>query len=297
MEVPAYAKLNLTLEVLGRRADGYHEVRTVLQTIDLADRLVVRPGADLRVQCDEPSLEGENNLVWQAAVALAEYRNIPPRAHIMLEKRIPIGMGLGGGSSDAASALVALNQLWGLGLSAGELACLAAKLGSDVAFFLWGGTEAAAGRGEQIRPLPPLPALPVTLICPESTLPDKTKKLYSQLTPDHYSDGESTRRLTEILEAGEFVSDMGHNVFESVALRAFPELSGLRRRASQICGDRLHLCGAGPALFVLPSSEEEYLKVSNALQPSGARVYLVNTIAPRHTGAIPDAGGRGHHQE
>ena len=92
----AFAKINLVLEVLGRRDDGYHEVRTVLQTIDLADRLVVQPGAELRVQCDDPTLNGENNLVWHAAVALAEDRNIPPQAHIVLEKRIPVGMGLGG---------------------------------------------------------------------------------------------------------------------------------------------------------------------------------------------------------
>ena len=112
LEVPAYAKLNLSLEVLGRRADGYHEVRTVLQTIDLADRLELQPGPGLRVECDDATLEGEANLVWQAATALAKAAHIIPSVHILVHKSIPVGMGLGGGSSDAASALTALNQFW-----------------------------------------------------------------------------------------------------------------------------------------------------------------------------------------
>ena len=105
LEVQAFAKLNLTLEVLGRREDGYHQVRTILQTIDLADLLEVSPARTLRVECDDRSLQGDANLVWQAARALAEAVDHPPGAHIYIQKRIPVGMGLGGGSSDAAAAL------------------------------------------------------------------------------------------------------------------------------------------------------------------------------------------------
>ena len=101
----AYAKLNLAFEVLGRRADGYHEVKTVMQTIDLADRLAIEHWPALRVECDSPELSGESNLVWKAATALARSRGIQPRANIRVQKRIPIAMGLGGGSSDAAAAL------------------------------------------------------------------------------------------------------------------------------------------------------------------------------------------------
>ena len=160
MEVLAFAKLNLTLEVLGRRGDGYHEVRTILQTVDLADQLEIRPYPSLRVECDDPALNGEANLAWRAAKALARSRSIQPRASIFIQKRIPVGMGLGGGSSDAAAALIALNQLWGLSLGAEELAQVAAELGSDVPFFLWGGTALAEGRGERVKPLPPLPPQP-----------------------------------------------------------------------------------------------------------------------------------------
>ena len=285
MKVPAYAKLNLSLEVLGHRADGYHEVRTVLQTIDLADRLDLQPGPGLRVECDDSTLEGDANLVWQAATALAQAAHVLPSVHIFVHKSIPVGMGLGGGSSDAASALIALNQFWSLGLSTGDLAQIAADLGSDVAFFLWGGTALASGRGEQIKTLTPLPSMPVILICPNDTIPNKTREMYSHLTPDNYSDGEATRLLEEILQAGHFVPDMLHNVFEEWAFQVFPGLNGIHQRVSGSVPNPFHLSGSGPALFCLPSTEDEYLRVSNALQPTEARVYLVGTVGPtKHQG-------------
>jgi len=280
LKVPAYAKLNLSLEVLGRRADGYHEVRTVLQTIDLADRLDLQPGPGLRVECNDATLVGDANLVWQAATALAQAAHVSPRVHIFVHKSIPVGMGLGGSSSDAASALVALNQFWSLGLSKGELAQIAADLGSDVAFFLWGGTALASGRGEQITTLTPLSSTPVILICPNDTFPNKTREMYSNLTPANYSDGEATRLLEEILQAGHFVPDMLHNVFEELAIQVFPGLNGILQRASGSVPNPFHLSGSGPALFCLPSTEDEFLGVSNALRATEVRVYLVCTVGP-----------------
>ena len=275
----AYAKINLTLEVLGRRADGYHEVMTILQTIDLADRLDVLSAESLSVECDEPSLSGEANLVWQAAVTLAKSRNIAPKARIIIRKRIPVGMGLGGGSSDAAAALVALNQLWELRLPDAELAKLAAELGSDVPFFLFGGTALGRGRGEQISPLPALPALPLTLICPHSTIPNKTAFMYSRLNQSHYSDGGITTRMAQILTGGQFVVDMVYNVFESVAFEAFPHLDVLFTNVDRCSSVRPHLAGAGPTLFCLPSSEEEHGRVKKALHPLGIEAYLVHTTS------------------
>ena len=280
MEVQAFAKLNLTLEVLGRRQDGYHQVRTILQTIDLADLLEISPASSLRVECDDRSIQGDANLVWQAAQALAEAGNRQPGAHIYIQKHIPVGMGLGGGSSDAAAALLSLNQLWGLGLSIHELSQVAAGLGSDVAFFLRGGTALGEGRGEIIEPLRPLPSLPVTLICPESTIPNKTSRMYSLLSPAHYSDGGVTRRMVQALVGGGFAPDLMYNVFEAVAWQAFPDSSWLYQGSGGPTIERLHLCGAGPAWFTLPSSEDEFHRLSDALQPYGVGVYLVNTVMP-----------------
>ena len=285
LEVTARAKINLTLEVLGSRDDGYHQVRTILQTVDLADRLVIDPSSRLQVECDQPEINGEANLVWTAATALANHCGIAPRARISVKKGIPVSMGLGGGSSDAAATLVALNELWQLGLSLGDLAEIAAGIGSDVAFFLTGGTALAEGRGELITQLPPLPPIPVTLICPGVTLPRKTAVMYASLNPSHYSDGGVTSRMIQILAGGGFVPEsvggLTHNIFEQVVYQAMPELNGLWDRLLGIFRNPLRLAGSGPAMYCLPSNEHEFQIAANALQPYGIGVYLVNTTGPK----------------
>ncbi len=285
LEVTAHAKINLTLEVLGRRDDGYHQVKTILQTVDLADRLTIGPSLNLRVECDHPEINGESNLVWTAATALADHCGIAPRARIVIKKGIPVSMGLGGGSSDAAAALIALNGMWELGLSREDLAGIAAGIGSDVAFFLTGGTALAEGRGEVITQLPALPSIPVTLICPGVTLSRKTAVMYSWLNLAHYSDGGITSRMIQILVEGGFVSEsvggLTYNIFEQVVYQALPELNGLRDGLKGIFQNPLRLAGSGPGMFCLPSNEYEFQKAANALQPQGIGVYLVHTTGPK----------------
>jgi 4-diphosphocytidyl-2-C-methyl-D-erythritol kinase len=186
-------------------------------------------------------------------------------------------MGLGGGSSDAAAALMALNRLWGLSLSLEELAQVAAGVGSDVPFFLWGGTALAKGRGERIIPLPSLPLVPVLLICPAETIPGKTARLYSRLTTAHYSDGENTCRALENLTGWQAVVNSMCNVFEEVAFQEFPGLGRLYRLVEGLSAANPHLSGAGPAWFCLPSSQEEHQRIAKALQPYGVKAYLVHT--------------------
>jgi 4-diphosphocytidyl-2-C-methyl-D-erythritol kinase len=284
LRVEAFAKLNLTFEVLGRRGDGYHEVKTILQTINLADRLEFEYAPTFSIACDFAELQGESNLVWRAASALARSRGIQPRAAVRLHKRIPMAMGLGGGSSDAAAALRALDRLWDLGCAPEELAEVAAGVGSDVAFFLWGGTALGEGRGERISPLPPLPPVNLTLVFPDLVIPDKTRTMYSRLTPANYSDGGVTSRMLQILSgrpfAAESIRGCIYNAFQDIADWEFPELAKMRRETLAHGGPVLHLCGAGPALFALPSSEMEHQRVADALQPLGAGVYLVTTVSP-----------------
>ena len=282
VQIDAYAKLNLTFEVLGKRSDGYHEVKTVMQTVGLTDRLFVEHWPSLQVECDSPELSGEANLVWKAANALAGIRGIQPRARIRLEKRIPIAMGLGGGSSDAASALRTLNELWELSATDDELAAIAAEVGSDVSFFLWGGTALAEGRGELVSPLPPLPPLNLTLVFPDLAISDKTRRMYSRLTPANYSDGGVTRQLVQLLMGGQFVPESirgcVYNVFQDIAEWEFPGLAEMRRTVLERGGPELYLCGAGPAMFAIPSGETDHRTVAEALQPMGAGVYLVTTV-------------------
>ena len=288
MQIDAYAKLNLTFEILGKRGDGFHEVKTVMQTVNLADRLTIEHWPSLQVECDSAELSGEVNLVWKAADALARSRGLQPRARIRVEKRIPIAMGLGGGSSDAASALRSLARLWGLSTSDDELAAVAAGIGSDVSFFLWGGTALAEGRGEIVSPLPPIPPFNLTLVFPDMDISDKTRRMYSRVTPAHYSDGGVTRMLVQLLMGGRFVPDSIrgclYNAFESIAEWEFPQLAEMRRRALEVGGTTLRLCGAGPAMFAIPSSEMEHRRVAEALQPMGAGVYLVTTVGQSYEG-------------
>ena len=289
MEVPAYAKVNLTLEILGRRDDGYHEVRTILQTIDLADALDISKSPRLQVECDQPELNGRSNLVWKAAASLADRAGVAPQARIRIRKRIPVGMGLGGGSSDAAAALLALDRLWGLDLGREELSRTAAGLGSDVPFFLTGGTALAQGRGEQVASLPALPCLPLTLVCPGTTVANKTAGMYSRLTLAHYSDGGVTRRMVETLAGGQFIAEsmpgLVYNAFEDVASQAFPDYDWLRRDLAEMAPGRFRLTGAGPAMFALPSSENEYKRVEQALKPYPVDVYFAHTITPSREAA------------
>ncbi len=278
MLVRAYAKLNLCLEVLGRRPDGYHEISTVMQAIDLADELEITPASSLRFRCDDPEIDEEGNLVWQAATALAASCGRLPMAEIALRKRIPVGMGLGGGSSDAACTLLALDKLWGLNLPLERLVEIGSRLGSDVPFFFWGGAALATGRGDIIEPVPAGTGVPATVILPESTIHSKTARMYRQLGPADFSDGGVTRRCLQNLMAGQWADDLHYNAFEAVAVREFPCLEGIIDTVTMACGRRPHLTGAGPALFLLHSSKRERDSVAQALQPHRSQAYFVRTV-------------------
>ncbi len=176
----AFAKVNRSLVVLGKRSDGFHELDTVFQAVGLTDRLTFEESDLLTLDVDDPSIpSGAENLVLRAARALAEAAGVRPRAHIMLEKRIPSGGGLGGGSSDAAVTLFGLSALWELDLPLELLSRVGGELGSDVPFFLHGGTARGLGRGERITPLEDLPPEAVVLVMPP--FPVSTPEVFRRL--------------------------------------------------------------------------------------------------------------------
>lgn len=287
MEIQAYAKINLTLEVLFERPDGYHELKTVIQTIDLADRLHFEPNASLEVTCSEPDLQGEDNLVWKAAEALRNVTGCDSGANILLEKHIPISMGLGGGSSDAAAALTALNRLWGLDMDAAQLRSIASTVGSDVPFFIEGGTALCEGRGEIVSPLPPCPQTWLVLLCPhlppdqvDAHLTPKTAWMYSIITKDHYTYGSRSRGLAGALKESELNEELLFNVFEQVAPSAFPGLGDAIKHLQEAGARRVHLSGSGPALYGLVSSQEEGEAILKSLKSIGSRAYLISTLQP-----------------
>jgi 4-diphosphocytidyl-2-C-methyl-D-erythritol kinase len=200
----APAKVNLDLRVLGRRSDGYHEVRSLLQTIDLADEIlaaVAPPDVlELHVKPDGVVPSGRENLIMRAAEALRRHTGIKAGARLELAKRIPIGAGLGGGSSDAAATLVLLDQLWGLQLEASVLGELAAEIGSDVPFFLTGGLAFATGRGEIIRPLPDLIDCGVVVCTPPIEV--ATEDVYGRLAAGSRLTSRGSKANVEAFVAG-----------------------------------------------------------------------------------------------
>ncbi len=246
LTILAPAKLNLTLEVLAKRQDGFHEIRSVIQTINLCDSLHFQLGQNMEFKSDMSDWIPEESLVSKASGLIRKATGCTKGATIEVNKRIPWLSGLGGDSSDAATILWGLNKLWGLGLSLKELLELASQLSSDVSFFLYGGTALVRGRGEMVTPLPPLPHMWVVLMMPPvPRLPEKTKQLYASLKASHYTGGQITDRLvTSLTRGGEVTSSSLFNVFGEVALDNF---AGLGKYRQQFLKDgaqearRLHL--------------------------------------------------------
>lgn len=274
------AKVNLTLEVLSKRDDGYHEVVTILQTIDLVDDLTFEPASDLVLVSDQSEIPPEENLVLRAARGLRQSLGERRGARIRLVKRIPLAAGLGGGSSDAAATLIGLCRLWRRDIPVAGLAAIAAGLGSDVPYFLYGGTALAEGRGERVTPLPPMPESWLVLATPPTAVPGKTGKLYRALAPSAFTQGEATRSLVRAIRSGEAVTPSRlHNVFESVAGRVFPELDRYRGAFRAAGAPVVHLSGSGPTVFVLFSSPAQAAELRARLDAAGVPALVVKTVA------------------
>ena len=290
------AKINWLLEVLHRRPDGYHEVRTVIQTIDLCDTLELHPAAELCLEaCGDGLPAPEENLVMKAAHLLREQAAGSPGARMRLSKAIPVAAGLGGGSSDAAAALRGLNELWGLALPREALEDMAARLGSDVPFFIRGGTALAEGRGERVTPLTDAPLRELVIAVPPLPLANKTQRMYSLLTPADYTDGSATGRLVDAIRRGKPVEDSHlFNVFDRPAFRAFPELERLRQALLAAGARSVHLAGSGPALFALAADATKRERLTRAAAAAGAKTFVVATAPAGRSLALEVSAGEAH---
>jgi 4-diphosphocytidyl-2-C-methyl-D-erythritol kinase len=280
LTVLAPAKINLTLEVLHQRPDDFHEIRSVIQTINLCDRLRFRLSHRLQFSSDNPDLVPEESLVSRAAALLQQTSGCFRGATIEIGKRIPLASGLGGDSSDAAAILRGLNKLWQLGLSLAELLELAPRLGSDVAFFLYGGTALVEGRGERVTPLPLLPRRWVVLVIPDvPRLPEKTRHLYASLKLSHYTDGQITEGLVKVLNEGsEFKSSMLFNTFENIAFDFFPKLEVYKEHFIKLGASPVHLAGSGPTLFTMLEDKAQAEDLYRRCQQQGLECYLAETV-------------------
>jgi 4-diphosphocytidyl-2-C-methyl-D-erythritol kinase len=288
VRVTAYAKVNLSLEVLGKRSDGFHEIRSVMQSISLADELVIEECGRLTLECDVAELSGDDNLVTRAARLLSKNVGREAAARLRLSKGIPVASGLGGASADAAAALVGLARLWDIEISHGQMSALAASLGSDVPFFLNGGTALIRGRGEVVESLPDAPSFWLVLVVPEHSLAGKTAALYSRLTSKNWSTGQRTEEMARAISRGLALPlQMAGNVFEDVAEEIFPGLRLIHESMSDAGCAAVHLSGAGPALFSLFESESAAATVAHRLESIGLLPRVARTLTSHESHLQP----------
>ncbi len=257
MTVRSFAKINLGLEIVRKRPDGYHDIRTLFQTVSLADELELEPGPEgtLELSGDDPIIAWDGtNLIHRAARLLREGREAARGVRIAVRKRIPAGRGLGGGSSNAAAALLALDRMWGLGLGPGGLAPLARSLGADVPFFLKGGLCLGEEIGDRLTPLPDLAPLACLFVFPPFSIP--TPSIYAGVEASLTSPGKVSR-IERFLESGDF--GLLENDLERVIFRAYPELerwTGFFRERGALLSQ---VSGSGSAVYGLfpdPASAE-----------------------------------------
>ncbi len=282
--VPAYAKINLTLAVLGRRADGYHDLASVMQTISLHDTLRLTPNrsGQIAVHASSPELNSPDNLALRAASALREAaRDNNLGAEIELLKAVPSPGGLGGGSSDAASVLLALNVLWQTRLPYERLAELAATLGSDVPYFLSGGTAQIAGRGERVSPLPD--AQPLWLVLARPPVAVSTAAVYRALTPAEYATDDDTSAVVEAITQGmPLPLDRLSNALEAPVLRDYPQIAATREALLASGAPHVRMSGSGPTVYALFGALEDASRVYTQAHSRGLECWLCHFV-PRST--------------
>lgn len=277
----APAKINLMLDVLHKRPDGFHEVEMVMTMIDLADRLEMseqkRDTIIITSQAGYIPLD-EKNLAFQAARLIKERYDVRKGVHIHLDKKIPVAAGLAGGSSDAAATLRGLNRLWGLNIPKEELLKLGAELGSDVPFCVSGGTALATGRGEVLKPIPSPPQCWVIVAKPPINV--STAEVYGRLRSDQIQAHPSAERMIGALEQGSFhqmCKELG-NVLEEVTLKMHPEVQQLKEGMLKLGADGALMSGSGPTVFGLVSKESKVARIYNGLRGFCKEVYAVRLL-------------------
>ena len=269
LTLKSFAKINLGLEVLGKRSDGYHEVISVMQSISLHDVLTISKSAGITVDGDVPQDLPEGDLVRQATDLLRETIGTEQGAHLNLRKAIPMGAGLGGGSSNAACALLGLNQLWEARLTLDELTPLAAALGADVAFFLRGGTALAIGRGHRVSALPEPPRHEVVIAMPEQSL--STASVYANTSPSHFLDGTATLALAEGLRDGRLLYSRIRNSLQAPAMDLLPQIAELTSELRRLGAKASIMSGSGSACFGLFPGAGLARRAAGALAAAGYR--------------------------
>jgi 4-diphosphocytidyl-2-C-methyl-D-erythritol kinase len=277
----APAKINLLLDVLHKRSDGFHEVEMIMTMVDLADRLEMeelqRDQIIISSQAGYIPLD-EKNLAFQAAKLIKDRYDVRKGVYIHLDKKIPVAAGLAGGSSDAAAALRGLNRLWGLGIADEELCVLGAELGSDVPFCVTGGTAIATGRGERLERIDNPPQCWVVLAKPPINV--STADVYGRFKASELKWHPSMKDMLSAIAQGSFndmCASLG-NVLEEVTLKHYPEVLQLKESMQKLGAEGVLMSGSGPTVFGLVSKEAKLARIYNGLRGFCKEVYVVRML-------------------
>jgi 4-diphosphocytidyl-2-C-methyl-D-erythritol kinase len=274
----AAAKVNLALEVLDRRPDGYHEIATVMQTVDLADRLTLEDSDVLELDCEAPGVPTDaRNLALKAAIALREASSATRGVRITLDKRIPVAAGLGGGSSDAAAVLLGLNRLWRLRWPTTRLAEVAVTLGMDVPFFLRGGVALGTGRGEHLKRVV---GASLALVLANPGVAVSTAEAYGRVTRAMYTDGARCRAVIAALATRRpaRIAATLYNGLEAAVMPARPEIARMRAALMAAGALGVLMSGSGPTVFAVARSFEHARQIRRRLTRGSWRCWAVRTM-------------------
>ena len=282
IEIQSYAKINWTLDVLFKRDDGYHELRTIYQTVSLHDTLTVtETEGPIQVHCADPRVPSdETNLAFKAAVMLRKAAATTRGARIEIEKRIPVAAGLGGGSSNAAATLLALIKLWQIELTDQELFRIAASLGSDVPFFLLGGTALGVGRGEEVSPLEQIHCHHLLLVNPGFAV--STREAYESLS--RLTRSEAAPIIPFALMAANGISGLplaARNDLEEAVLAAHPEIAEVKRRLLSLGARHAQMSGSGATVFGVFDNSQAIEHAESEARAAGYWAQQVRTVDVR----------------
>lgn len=282
--IRSYAKINITLDVLRRREDGYHEVKMIMQTVSLYDKIRVcklKEGIRLRVNLSYLPTDSRN-LAYKAAQLFFEKTGVQGGAEIQIEKHIPVAAGLAGGSGNAAAVLFALNELYHTELSQERLAEIGLEIGADVPYCIYGGTMLAEGIGEKLKRLPQMPQCYIVLVKPQISV--STKKVYETLDMKQVAEHPDTSGVIRALEQKDIkeVSIRMFNVLQQVTEQMHPEIAEIRSRFMELGAEGTIMSGSGPTVFGVFEEKETAERTYQVMQQRYQETFLVETITERN---------------
>jgi len=282
IEIDSYSKINLTLNILGKRRDGYHNIETIMQSINLADRIFIKGEKEgVKIKCSHPLVPVDTqSLTYRSAEKILNRYRIKKGVKIEIDKKIPLASGMAGGSANSASILVGINKLFALNLSNKDLREIGEELGMDVPFCIQNGTALAYHKGEKVTPLPPInPPLWIIIINPGFGIP--TKWAYNNLDLGLIKrEKNSTIAMLKALKEGglEGIAKNLFNSFEGLVIKKYPEIGKIKDRLVEEGALGALMSGSGPTVFGIAQNKEEALRIYEKLKSEYKSIWVVHTV-------------------